>query len=163
MCNTTTRIYALLPVFRAYTSIRKRTCIFISSHAYSCISSHKNACIYLPCISQNSCLTPFKKGRVSDSLNYAHFYYSLTLLSVLKAKHLEDPAINHMYVCIQSYLDGQSSSDEVVGIMRGSDLPAGKLAGIMRQLSDYGDRDRYSLLYRECKLFGMYWCLQVCF
>jgi hypothetical protein len=74
----------------------------------------------------------------------------------LKAKHLEDPSINGMYVAIQLYLDGKSSCDEVVGIMRGSDLPAGKLAGIMRQLSDYGDRDRYSLLHHECKLFGMY-------
>jgi len=74
----------------------------------------------------------------------------------LKAKHLEDPSINGMYVAIQLYLDGKSSRDEVVGIIRGSDLPAGKLAGIMRQLSDYGDRDRYSLLYYECKLFGMY-------
>ena len=74
----------------------------------------------------------------------------------MKAKHLEDPSINGMYVAIQLYLDGKSSCDEVVGIMRGSDLPAGKLAGIMRQLSDYGDRDRYSLLYYECKLFGMY-------
>jgi len=74
----------------------------------------------------------------------------------MKAKHLEDPSINHMYVSIQSYLDGKSSCDEVVGAMRGSDLPAGKLAGIMRQLSDYGDREKYSLLRRECKLFGMY-------
>jgi len=74
----------------------------------------------------------------------------------LKAKHLEDPAINHMYISIQSYLDGKSSCYDIVGIIRGSDLPAGKLAGIMRQLSDYGDRDRYSLLRHECKLFGMY-------
>ena len=74
----------------------------------------------------------------------------------MKAKHLEDPSINQMYVSIQSYLDGKSSCDEVVGIMRGSDLPAVKLAGIMRQLSDYGDRERYSFLRHECKLFGMY-------
>jgi len=75
---------------------------------------------------------------------------------VLKAKHLEDPSINGMYVAIQLYLDGKSSCEEVVGIMRSSEIPAGKLAGIMRQLSDYGDRDRYSFLRHECKLFGMY-------
>jgi len=74
----------------------------------------------------------------------------------LKAKHLEDPSINGMYVAIQLYLDGKSSCDEVVGIMRTSELPSGKLAGIMRQLSDYGDTYRYSFLLRECKLFGMY-------
>jgi len=74
----------------------------------------------------------------------------------LKAKHLEDPAINHMYVSIQSYLDGQSSCDDIISIMKESDLPAGKLAGIMRQLSDYGDRDKYSLLCQECRLFGLY-------
>ncbi len=71
-------------------------------------------------------------------------------------KQREDPTINHMYVSIQSYLDGKSSCEEVVGIMRGSDLPAAKLAGIMRQLSDFGDRDRYSFLRHECRLFGLY-------
>ncbi len=74
----------------------------------------------------------------------------------MKAKHPEDLAINRMYVSIESYLDGKSSFLEIFGIMKVSDLPAGKLAGIMRQLSDYGDRDRYSVLYHECRLFGMY-------
>jgi hypothetical protein len=75
---------------------------------------------------------------------------------VLKAKTLEDPSINGMYIAIQLYLDGKSSCDEVVGIMQKSEIPAGKLAGIMRQLSDYGDRYRYSFLQHECKLFGLY-------
>lgn len=70
-------------------------------------------------------------------------------------KHFEDP-INHMYVVIQSYLDGKINCEEVIGIMKESDLPAVKLAGIMRQLSDYGDEDRYSLLRNECRLFGLY-------
>jgi len=37
-----------------------------------------------------------------------------------------------MYVSIQSYLDGKSSCEEVVGIMKGSQLSAGKLAEIGR-------------------------------
>ena len=64
--------------------------------------------------------------------------------------------INQLYLSIQSYLDGKSSCDEVVGIMRESDIPAGNLAGIMRQLSGFGDKDRYSLLHRECRLFRLY-------
>jgi len=64
--------------------------------------------------------------------------------------------INQLYLSIQSYLDGKSSCDEVVSIMRGSSIPAGDLAGIMRQLSDFGDKARYSLLRRECRLFGLY-------
>lgn len=61
-----------------------------------------------------------------------------------------------MYASIQLYLDGESNCDEVVGMMRESDIPPAKLAGIMRQLSDYGDRDRYSLLLHECRLFDIY-------
>jgi hypothetical protein len=73
----------------------------------------------------------------------------------LITKHLED-SVNRTYVAIQSYIDGKISCEEAIGIVKVSDLPAIKLAGIMRQLSDYGDRDRYSLLRRECKLFGLY-------
>jgi hypothetical protein len=64
--------------------------------------------------------------------------------------------INQLYLSIQSYLDGKSSCDEVVGIMRESDIPAGNLAGVMRQLSGFGDKDRFSLLHRECRLFRLY-------
>lgn len=64
--------------------------------------------------------------------------------------------INQLYLSIQSYLDGKTSCDEVVSIMRESDIPAGNLAGVMRQLSGFGDKDRYSLLHRECRLFRLY-------
>ncbi len=74
----------------------------------------------------------------------------------MKAKHPDDPAINCMYVCIESYLDGKSSFQEIFGVMRASNLPARKLAGIMRQLSDYGDKEKYSILYGECRSFGLY-------
>jgi hypothetical protein len=65
-------------------------------------------------------------------------------------------AINQLYLSIQSYLDGKSSCDEVVSMMRGSHIPAGDLAGIMRQLSEFGDKARYSVLRQECRLFGLY-------
>ncbi len=70
--------------------------------------------------------------------------------------HSNGLTINQLYLSIQSYLDGKSNCDEVVSIMRESDIPAGNLAGIMRQLSGFGDKDRYSLLYRECRLFRLY-------
>lgn len=70
-------------------------------------------------------------------------------------EHFEDP-VNRTYVIIQSYLDGKANCTEVIDVMKELDLPAAKLAGIMRQLSDYGDRDKYSLLRQECGLFGLY-------
>lgn len=65
-------------------------------------------------------------------------------------------AINQLYLSIQSYLDGRSGSDDVTSKMRAFDVPTGDLAGIMRQLSGFGDTTRYSLLRRECRLFGLY-------
>jgi hypothetical protein len=57
---------------------------------------------------------------------------------------------------VEAYLDGKISCEAAVSKMKSSALPADKLAGIMRQLSDYGDKDRYSLICKECKLFGVY-------
>jgi hypothetical protein len=74
----------------------------------------------------------------------------------LKIKHFDDPSINRVYTAVESYLDGKINCEVAVDIMKGSELPTTKLAGIMRQLSDYGDKDRYSLLRRECRLFGLY-------
>lgn len=61
-----------------------------------------------------------------------------------------------MYVAVEAYLDGKISCEAAVSKLQGSELPADKLAGIMRQLSDYGDKGRYSLICKECKLFGVY-------
>ena len=74
----------------------------------------------------------------------------------MKTKTPEDPAINRIYLAVQSYLDGTNNCDEVVNDMKESGLDSEKLAGIMRQLSDFGDMDRFSTLYRECRLFGLY-------
>ena len=74
----------------------------------------------------------------------------------MKTKTPEGHGINSMYTTIQSYLDGTNDCAEVVSYMRESGLKSEILAGIMRQLSDFGDIDRYSLLRQECKLFGLY-------
>ncbi len=98
--------------------------------------------------------SPEQSG-VCSVIQLPTFLSNFHLLTCIKTKQPENP-INSMYVSIETYLDGKSSLHEIFGIMRGTDLTAGKLAGIMRQLSDYGDRDRYSSLYRECRLFGLY-------
>ncbi len=64
--------------------------------------------------------------------------------------------VNQMYVCIQAYLDGKGNCDEVMRVMRQSTIPSAKLAGIVRQLSDFGDKAKYSLLRRECRSFGLF-------
>ena len=77
-------------------------------------------------------------------------------MNEMKTKTPEDPAINRMYITIQSYLDGKNNCDEVVSEIKESGLHSEKIAGIMRQLSNYGDMGRYSLLRQECRLFGLY-------
>ena len=74
---------------------------------------------------------------------------------MVKVRPPNDPAINYIYVCIEEYLDGKQSCDWILNIMKKTNLPKEKLAGIMRQLSDYGSKDRYSELARECRLFGL--------